>query len=391
MRIIRGRPGRLSQRLEGGDPGDELFHGMEDGRWRQREERLRLRPRVPGGCEGDESGRAGGLDVRNDVPEVGDPVGRDPPARQDTSDAGRLDAPLGRSGLDEIEVAPQPKLRQGNRRTLGALARDDGQGDPACREQIEGGVDPREDPARSPMLPFVQLKIPAETLLPAVGRKVLEHSLLARSELRHDLLIRIALTRELPQCLAKDRQGDRQRVGEGAVQVEYQAVQAHRGSPRRSEYAGGSCLSPVAKGSRSRRPKSEPIRRPSRYREDENDVKGNAPLWRFGRRRGRNWAQTVVRRLCLTRSINPRRVRTIFGSNGFDYFVNAARTRIFAAFSLSGGAAPLEPEACRLGGIYGLSWWTGWGCTGRGWRRTAPPSARGDCRGSRGRGRVASV
>ena len=106
---------------------------------------------------------------------------------------------------------------------------------------------------------------------------------------------------------------------------------------------------------------------------------------------GRNRAPTAVRRLCLTRSINPRRVRTIFGSHGFDYFVNAARTRNFAAFSLSGGAAPLEPEACRLGGIHGLSWWTGWGCTGRGWRRTAPPSARGDCRGSRGRRRVASV
>ena len=106
---------------------------------------------------------------------------------------------------------------------------------------------------------------------------------------------------------------------------------------------------------------------------------------------GRNWAQAAVRRLCLTRSINPRKVRAIFGSDGFDYFVNAARTRIFAAFSLSGGAAPLEPEACRLGGMYGLPWWTGWGCTGLGWRRTAPPSARGDCRGSRGRGRVASV
>jgi hypothetical protein len=103
------------------------------------------------------------------------------------------------------------------------------------------------------------------------------------------------------------------------------------------------------------------------------------------------WAQTAVRRLCLTRSINPRKVRTIFGSDGFDYFVNAARTRIFAAFSLSGGAAPLEPEARRLGGMYGLPWWTGWGCTGLGWWRTAPPSAGGDCRGSRGRGRAASV
>ena len=107
--------------------------------------------------------------------------------------------------------------------------------------------------------------------------------------------------------------------------------------------------------------------------------------------RGRNLANTAVRRLCLTRSINPRRVRTIFGSDGLDYFVNAARTRIFAAFSLSGGAAPLEPEACRLGGMYGLPWWTGWGCTGLGWWRTAPSSARGDCRGSRGRGRATSV
>ncbi len=114
-------------------------------------------------------------------------------------------------------------------------------------------------------------------------------------------------------------------------------------------------------------------------------------FWRIGRRRGRNRARTAVRRLCLTRSINPRRVRTIFGSHGFDYFVNAARTRNFAAFSLSGGAAPLEPEACRLGRFYGLPWWTGWGCTGRGWRRTASPSAGGDCRGSRGRRCAASV